>query len=58
MGMVYKNGLTNTLVGFVQKQREKTGLKEPPEVNIKAAQSIMEKTGATDFLKSEDSEND
>ncbi len=58
MGMIYKNGLTNTLVGFVQKQREKAGLKEPPSVNIKAAQSIMEKTGATDFLKSEEDKND
>ena len=58
MGMVYKNGLTNTLVGFVQKQREKAGLKEPPEPNIKAAQTIMEKTGALNFLKSEGGEND
>jgi heterodisulfide reductase subunit C len=58
MGMVYKNGLTNTLVGFVAKQREKAGLKEPPKVNIKAAQSIMEKTGAKDFLKSEGDKDD
>ena len=57
MGMVYKNGLTNTLVGFVQKQREKVGLKEPPKANVKAAQSIMEKTGVVEFLKSEVGEN-
>ena len=58
MGLVYKDGLTNTLGGFVQKQREKVGLKEPPAVNIKAAQIIMEKTGATDFLKSEGDKSD
>jgi heterodisulfide reductase subunit C len=58
MGMVYKTGLTNTLVGFVQKQREKVGLKEPPEVNVKAAQSIMEKTGIVNFLKSEGDKSD
>ena len=58
MGMVYKNGLTNTLVGFVQKQREKAGLKEPPAANVKAAQTIMEKTGVIDFLKSERDGND
>lgn len=56
MGMVYKNGLTSTLIGFVSKQREKAGLKEPPAVNIEAAKSIIEKTGAVDLLKSEGDE--
>lgn len=56
MGMVYKNALTNTLVGFISKQREKVGLKEPPEVNVKAAKSIMEKTGVVDLLKGEGGE--
>lgn len=53
MGMVYKNALTNTLVGFISKQRKKIGLKEPPKVSIKAARSIMEKTGIVDLLKGE-----
>lgn len=51
MGMVYKNALTNTLVGFISKQREKAGLTEPPTPNVKAAQSIMEKTGVVSLLK-------
>lgn len=53
MGLIYKNALTSTLVGFVLKQREKAGLKEPPKVNIKAARHIMEKTGIVDLLKDE-----
>ncbi len=56
MGMVYKNALTNTLVGFTLKQREKVGLKEPPQVNVKAAKGIIEKTGAVDLLKGEGGE--
>lgn len=56
MRMVYKNGLTNILVGFVSKQRKKAGLSDPPGVNVKAVKTIMEKTGVLDFFKGEEDE--
>lgn len=48
---IYKNGLTNTLVGFQLKQREKAGLKAPPSPNTEAARKIIEETGLLSAIK-------
>lgn len=51
IGMVHKNGLTNTLVGFQLKQREKAGLKAPPVPGAEAAKGIIEDTGLYAIVK-------
>jgi heterodisulfide reductase subunit C len=54
MGAVYRDGLTTKAVGFVVKQREKAGLKAPPEANVEAAKLIIEKTGLSKLIKGGD----
>lgn len=49
--VIYKTGLTNTLVSFQLKQREKAGLKVPPSPNVEAARRIIEETGLLSLLK-------
>ena len=48
---IYKNGLTNTLGGFGQKQREKYGLAAPPTPDVEAAKKIIEDTGILALVK-------
>jgi heterodisulfide reductase subunit C len=48
---IYKNGLTNTLGAFGQKQREKYGLSAPPSPDVEAAKRIIEDTGILSLVK-------
>ena len=51
--MLYKYALTAHIVGFVEKQRERLGLKKPPKISLEAAKKIIEETGLLELMKKE-----